>query len=66
MAYIMNKFGLGSELKSISQIHGKIFESKASYGKIKIVPLYHPAVAVYNANSKEALKKDFESLKEFA
>lgn len=63
MAYIMNKFGLGSELKSISQIHGKIFEAESSYEKIKIIPLYHPAVAVYNANSKETLKKDFEILK---
>ena len=29
----------------ISQMHGKVFEAKASYGDIKIVPLYHPAVA---------------------
>ncbi len=74
MAYIMKKFGLESELsaqgrsasggKSISQIHGKVFTVETSYGNIKIIPLYHPAVAVYGTN-KEILKKDFKVLKEF-
>ena len=62
MAYIMKKFGLESELKSISIMHGKVF----SVGEIKIIPLYHPAVAIYNAHEKETLKKDFEILKHFA
>ncbi len=64
MDYIMRKFGLGLELKSISQIHGKVFTAKTSYGEIKIIPLYHPAVAVYGTN-KEILKKDFAVLKQF-
>ena len=63
MAYIMNKFGLEAELKSISQIHGKVFTAATSYGEIKIIPLYHPAVAVYGTN-KEILKKDFKVLSE--
>jgi len=61
MAYIMKRFGLESELKSISAIHGKVFTAKTSYGAIKIIPLYHPAVAVYGTN-KEILKKDFKIL----
>ena len=65
MAYIMKKFGLESELKSISIIHGKIFPAEMSYGSIKIIPLYHPAVAIYNNSTKETLKKDFGILKEF-
>lgn len=64
MAYIMKKFGLEHELKSISQIHGKVFSASTSYGEIKIIPLYHPAVAVYGTN-KEILKNDFAVLKEF-
>ncbi|KKS43814.1 MAG: Thermostable uracil-DNA glycosylase [Candidatus Azambacteria bacterium GW2011_GWA2_42_9] len=64
MAYIMKKFGLESELKSISAIHGKVFIAQTSYGSVKIIPLYHPAVAVYGTN-KEILKKDFKVLKEF-
>lgn len=64
MDYIMRKFGLFDYLGSISQLHGKILEADASYGKIKIIPLYHPAVAIYNNNMKEVLKKDFEILKQ--
>lgn len=62
MRYIMEKFHLGEELKSISENHGKVFDAKTSYGKIKIVPLYHPAVAVYNVHTKDELKKDFQVL----
>lgn len=62
MAYVMKKFGLESELKSISHLHGKVFEASSGFGKIKIVPLYHPAVAVYNATTKDVLKKDFKNL----
>lgn len=63
MAYIMNKFGLAMELKSISQIHGKMFDAKAGYGDIKIITLYHPAVALYNGGMREQLFKDFEIVK---
>ncbi len=65
MAYIMKKFGLEAKLESISKIHGQVFNASASYGEIKVAPLYHPAVAVYNVQSKEVLKKDFEVLKNF-
>lgn len=65
MAYIMNRLGLSSQLESISRMHGKTFEAKTSYGTVKIIPLYHPAVAVYNGNMKEELKKDFDVLKQF-
>lgn len=63
MAYILNKFGLAAELKNISQIHGKILDAKASYGPIKIITLYHPAVALYNGGKKKELFKDFEIVK---
>lgn len=63
MGYIMRKFNLEHLLTSISQMHGKIFEAQASYGLIKIAPLYHPAVAVYNAHTKDQLKADFQILK---
>mgnify|MGYP001586029651 CR=1 FL=1 len=76
MNYIMKKFGLESELKSISVIHGKVFVApvmnkgdKIQQNSIsapgRIIPLYHPAVAIYNNSTKETLKKDFEILKSF-
>lgn len=63
MAYVMNKFNLFGELKSISQIHGTSFDAKASYGDIKIIPLYHPAVALYQNSLKVQMFEDFKILK---
>lgn len=68
MDYIMRKFGLNltySGLTTISQIHGKVFEAETSYGKIKVVPLYHPAVAIYNRTTEDVLIKDFQILSQF-
>ena len=65
MDYIMRRSGLESQLESISKIHGKVFRAKTSYGGTNVIPFYHPAVAVYNGNMKEALAKDFEILKKF-
>ena len=62
MKYIMEKFGLGQELKTISRMHGQVYEVGASYGKIKIIPFYHPAMALYNPGIKDDLKKDFKIL----
>lgn len=62
MAYIMQKFGLGDELKPISQIHGKVFDAPNG---LKIITLYHPAAALYNGGIREQLFKDFEIVKQF-
>ena len=59
--YILGKYGLEDKIQGISKIHGQIF----SADNFKIIPLYHPAVATYNPNMKEALKKDFEILKKY-
>ncbi len=61
--YIFKKYGLEKEIQGISKIRGQVFESKSLFSEIKIIPLYHPAVATYNANMKEVLKKDFNALK---
>jgi DNA polymerase len=53
----------GGGIKGISQLHGRIFPVNNIFYSLKIIPLYHPAVATYNANMIEALKKDFAILK---
>jgi len=63
MEYIMKKFGLKSKLEPVSRMHGRIFDADTDYGTVKIIPLYHPAVALYNRNQIDILKKDFEVLK---
>jgi len=60
LAYIFDKFGL--EPERISKIHGKVFTVSTIAGIKKIVPLYHPAVAVYNPGMKEVLREDFKVL----
>jgi len=65
MKYIMEKFGLGEALQPISKIHGNVFIAKTNWGEFRIIPLFHPAVAVYNASSLDALKEDFKLLKEY-
>jgi len=61
-AFIMEKYGVAGQIQGISKIHGKIFEIKSLFGEILIIPLYHPAVATYNINMKEVLKRDFKVL----
>lgn len=63
MSYIMQNVGLGEKLEPISVAHGKTYETNLSYGKVKIIPLYHPAVAIYNSHTLNTLKKDFKLLK---
>jgi prepilin-type N-terminal cleavage/methylation domain-containing protein len=63
MDFIMKNFGLDAQIESISKIHGKVFNIKTLWGKVKFVPLYHPAVAVYNRNRLGELKEDFTSLR---
>ncbi len=62
MQYIMMKFGLADVLRSISQIHGQLFEAETSYGKVQILPLYHPAAAIYNRGLLDTLREDFAKL----
>lgn len=65
MTFILEKFDVLEKTESISKLHGKVLDAKASFGQIKIIPLYHPAVAIYNAKSKDILIKDFQTLKNF-
>lgn len=64
-AFIFKKYGLKNQIQGISKIHGKVFSSKTLFGSVKIIPLYHPAVATYNPNMKEILKRDFKILERF-
>ena len=65
MEFLMEKFGLKDQVQGISKIHGKVFESRSLFQKITLIPFYHPAVATYNPNMKEILKKDFKILEKF-
>lgn len=65
MEFILNKFNAPEATQKISQLHGKKIKVRASYGDVVILPLFHPAVALYNASQKSTLLDDFQVLKEF-
>lgn len=65
MNYIMQKFDLGSMLEPISKAHGKKYTAKTEYGGTAIIPLYHPAAAIYNRDLIKTLKEDFKILEEY-
>jgi DNA polymerase len=65
MEFILDRFDQAEPNQKISDLHGQIFAAQAGYGDVAIVPLYHPAVALYNTNQKDTLKEDFQVLTRF-
>jgi DNA polymerase len=66
MAYIMKKFGLEHELKSISALHGTVHQSNSLLSfPVTIIPMYHPAASIYNSTTKEQLFNDFQILRQY-
>ena len=59
MVYVMNRYGLESQVASIGDLHGKILQTS----NFKLIPLYHPAAAIYNQHLLGTLKEDFKLLK---
>ncbi len=65
MSFIMAELGLVEKLEAISQAHGKKYKTLAAWGEVVILPLYHPAVALYNGSKRAMLTKDFKALTKF-
>ena len=65
MEFILNQFDAPEKGQKISELHGKQLKGTAPYGEIIIMPLYHPAVALYSVDSKQTLVNDFQILKQF-
>ena len=62
-ATLFRKFNL--KLDSMSQIHGKVFNvSTLSYGRIRIIPSYHPATALYNPRILSIMIEDWKQIGE--
>jgi len=60
--YILEKAGL--EFTTISNVRGKVFDGSALGSKIKIVPSFHPAAAIYNRKLGETIEDDFKKIAE--
>jgi len=65
MDYVFGLFDMAEQGEKISAMHGQVLKGQAAYGPVAVVPLYHPAVALYNAGQRDTLFEDFEALKAF-
>ncbi|MDD3726615.1 MAG: uracil-DNA glycosylase [Candidatus Ratteibacteria bacterium] len=64
LRYFVQRFSL-KEYGSISTLHGRVMDAgEGLFSDIKIVAMYHPAVAVYDPGKMDVLKRDFQVLKE--
>ena len=66
MNYIFKKAGIEDKLQPISKMHGELFEGNFGYGPVSLLPLYHPAAAIYNQHLLDTLKEDFKLLKDLS
>ena len=65
MEFILRRFGAFLANQRISQIHGTVIKVQTGYGSASVVPLFHPAAALYNASQRTTLEQDFQVLKQF-
>ena len=65
MEFILRQFGSLQAGLRISQLHGTVIKVRAAYGGASVVPLFHPAAALYNANQRTTLEQDFQVLRRF-
>jgi DNA polymerase len=60
-SYILEKHGLKAE--SMGKMHGRVFKVSNLLFQLKIIPMYHPATALYKPYMREILRKDWELVK---
>lgn len=62
MDFIFKHFNMPEQGQKISKLHGKVLSASAPYGTVAVIPLYHPAVALYAVAQKQTLLDDFQTL----
>lgn len=62
MTHILKKFDLPEKRGKISKLHGTLIKTEAHYGDLHVMPMYHPAVTLYNPTKIGVLREDMEKL----
>ena len=63
MEYLLRRYNAPEAGKSISALHGTVIDVKDDdFGSLRLIPLFHPAVALYKASEKQVLFEDFKKL----
>jgi DNA polymerase len=60
--YLLETYPVKESGLTIKELHGRIIPMKFPHGRISLVPLYHPAYALYNGSMKKILEKDIAVL----
>ncbi len=64
MDYVMRRYGMEKEIKSITAIRGKMFKTNIFGIETVIAPLYHPAATIYDQSKRAVLKADIKMIAE--
>ena len=62
VTYFQKRHGLKNQ--SIGEVHGEVYLIKTSWGNVKLIPLYHPAAAIYRRNLLDTLEVDMKKVAE--
>jgi DNA polymerase len=65
MSFILEQYGLPQQGQKIGDLQGEVLEAETSCGEVTVVPLYHPAAALYNQDFDDTIEEDFQILKQF-
>jgi DNA polymerase len=63
--FVLETFDRPEAERKMGDLHGRVFEARAAYGPVALVPLYHPAASFYNRQLEDVLHEDFQVLAQF-
>jgi len=66
MEYIIERYTKIEKIDKISEMKAKALNAELENHKFKVLPLFHPAVAIYNRKRLPELEKDFKLIKKYA
>ncbi|MFN2164934.1 MAG: uracil-DNA glycosylase, partial [Anaerolineae bacterium] len=64
MDFVLSLYDAVEAGEKISVLHGRPIPVTTAYGAATILPLYHPAVALYSRKQRPTLDADFQVLRE--
>jgi DNA polymerase len=64
MEFLFDFLQMAEKGQKISKLHGSRLTADAGYGPVSVVPLYHPAVALYTTEQRATLTADFQVLRQ--
>lgn len=65
MEFMLDQFELPLQGEKISDLHGRPIAMQIDERPITLVPLFHPAVALYSRNRRRTLEDDFRVLRRY-